>query len=70
MIMSPCKVRIPKNKLDTTTTKFASHACAVQCISLPVVVDKVGVVVLKFPIIALTEASNVPWKAALVTDDL
>ena len=33
----------------TTTTKFASRACAVHCISLPVVVDKVVVVVLKFP---------------------
>ena len=35
---------------DTTTTKFANHACAVHGISLPVVVDKVVVVVLKFPI--------------------
>ena len=35
---------------DTTTTKFANLACAVHCISLPVVVDKVVVVVLKFPI--------------------
>ena len=34
---------------ETTTTKFASRACAVHCISLPVVVDKVVVVVLKFP---------------------
>ena len=33
---------------ETTTTKFASRACAVHCISLPVVVDKVVVVVLKF----------------------
>ena len=31
---------------ETTTTKFASHACAVHCISLPVVVDKVVVLVL------------------------
>ena len=36
---------------DTTTTKFANRACAVHGISLPVVVDKVVVVVLKFPII-------------------
>ena len=35
---------------ETTTTKFASRACAVHCISLPVVVDKVVLVVLKFPI--------------------
>ena len=34
---------------DTTTTKFANRACAVHGISLPVVVDKVVVVVLKFP---------------------
>ena len=34
---------------ETTTTKFASRACAVHCPSLPVVVDKVVVVVLKFP---------------------
>ena len=34
---------------DTTTTKFTSRACAVHCNSLPVVVDKVVVVVLKFP---------------------
>ena len=34
---------------ETTTMKFASRACAVHCISLPVVVDKVVVVVLKFP---------------------
>ena len=34
---------------DTTTTKFANHACAVHGISLPVVIDKVVVVVLKFP---------------------
>ena len=31
---------------DTTTTKFANRACAVHGISLPVVVDKVVVVVL------------------------
>ena len=35
---------------ETTTTKFARRACAVHCISLPVVVDEVVVVVLKFPI--------------------
>ena len=35
---------------DTTTTKFANRACAAHGISLPVVVDKVVVVVLKFPI--------------------
>ena len=35
---------------DTTTTKFANRPCAVHGISLPVVVDKVVVVVLKFPI--------------------
>ena len=35
---------------DTTTTPFANRACAVHGISLPVVVDKVVVVVLKFPI--------------------
>ena len=34
---------------DTTTTKFTGRACAVHCNSLPVVVDKVVVVVLKFP---------------------
>ena len=34
---------------DSTTTKFANRACAVHGISLPVVVDKVVVVVLKFP---------------------
>ena len=34
---------------DTTTTKFVNRACAVHSISLPVVVDKVVVVVLKFP---------------------
>ena len=34
---------------DTTTTKFTSRACAVHCNSLPVVVDKAVVVVLKFP---------------------
>ena len=36
---------------DTTTTKFTSRACTVQCNSLPVVVDQAVVVVLKFPII-------------------
>ena len=35
---------------ETTTTKFTSRACAVHCISLPVVVNKVVVVILKFPI--------------------
>ena len=35
---------------DTTTTKFTGRACAVQCNSLPVVVDQAVVVVLKFPI--------------------
>ena len=34
---------------DPTTTKFVNRACAVHGISLPVVVDKVVVVVLKFP---------------------
>ena len=34
---------------DTTTTKFVNRACAVHGILLPVVVDKVVVVVLKFP---------------------
>ena len=32
-----------------TTTKFTGRACAVLCNSLPVVVDQVVVVVLKFP---------------------
>ena len=36
---------------DTTPTKFTGRACAVHGISLPVVVDKVVVVVLKFPIV-------------------
>ena len=36
---------------DTTTTKFVNRACAVHGISLPVVVDKVVVVILKFPIV-------------------
>ena len=35
---------------DTTTTKFTGRACAVHCNLLPVVVNKVVVVVLKFPI--------------------
>ena len=35
---------------NTTTTKFSGRACAVHRNSLPVVVDKVVVVVLKFPI--------------------
>ena len=39
---------------DTTTTKFTSRACAVHCNSLPVFVDKVVVVVLKFPIVCKT----------------
>ena len=39
---------LPKHH-DTTTTKFANRACAVHGISLPVVVDRVVVVVLKFP---------------------
>ena len=34
---------------EITTTKFASRVCAVHCISLPVIVDKIVVVVLKFP---------------------
>ena len=34
---------------DTTTTKFTGRPYAVHCQSLPVVVDKVVVVVLKFP---------------------
>ena len=34
---------------DTTTTKLTSRACAVHCNLLPVVVDKVVVVILKFP---------------------
>ena len=34
---------------DTTKTKFVNCACAVHGISLSVVVDKVVVVVLKFP---------------------
>ena len=34
---------------DTTTTKSTCRACAVHCNSHPVVVDKVIVVVLKFP---------------------
>ena len=36
---------------DTTTTKFAGRACTLHGISLPVVVDKVVVLVLEFPII-------------------
>ena len=34
---------------DTTKTKFTNRACAVHCNSLPVVVDKAVVVVVKFP---------------------
>ena len=34
---------------DTTMTKFTGRACAVNCNSLPIVVDKVVVVVRKFP---------------------
>ena len=34
---------------NTTTTKFTGRACAVLCNSLPVVIDQVVVVVLKFP---------------------
>ena len=34
---------------EITTTKFTGRACAVFRDSLPVVVDKVVVVVLKFP---------------------
>ena len=48
---------------DTTTTKFTSRACAVHCNSLPIVVDKAVVVVLKFP--------NRAWtveKSAVKTD--
>ena len=47
---------------ETTTTKFASRACAVHCISL-VVVDKVVVVVLKFPTVcsSTTAAINLPF---------
>ena len=36
---------------DSTTTKFVNCACAVHGISLPVVVNKAVVVVLKFPIV-------------------
>ena len=39
---------------DTTTTKFTSRACAVQCNLLPVVVDQAVVVVRKFPNILAT----------------
>lgn len=45
---------------ETTTTKFASRACAVHCISLPVVVDKVVVVVLKFPIMSENTTAGSP----------
>ena len=38
---------------ETTTTKFTGRACAGRCNLLPVVVDKVVVVVPKFPIIVL-----------------
>ena len=48
---------------DTTTTKFVNRACAVHGISLPVVVDKVIVVVLKFPIIELRDF--IPLKSSL-----
>ena len=44
---------------DTTTTKFANHACAVHGISLPVVVDKVVVVVLKFPNVMIRTTKTV-----------
>ena len=47
---------------DTTTTKFAGRTCAAHCKSLPVVVDKVDVVVLKFP--------NVLPPELQVSDDL
>ena len=40
---------------DTTTTEFTNRACAVHCNSLPVVVDKAVVVVLKFPNIRLSD---------------
>ena len=44
---------------DTTTTKFTSRACAVHCTSLPVVVDKAVVVVLKFPNIAFKRRTDI-----------
>ena len=44
---------------DTTTTKFANHACAMHGISLPVVVDKVVVVVLKFPNVMIRTTKTV-----------
>ena len=44
---------------DTTTTKFTGRACAVQCNSLPVVVDQAVVVVLKFPIVSKGVTSQV-----------
>ena len=44
---------------DTTTTKFVNRACAVHGISLPVVVDKVVVVVLKFPNVTIRTTKTV-----------
>ena len=52
---------------DTTTTKFVNRACAVHSISLPVVVDKVVVVVLKFPIVFNEEIALTQQKWAEVT---
>ena len=52
---------------DTTTTKFANRACVVHGISLPVVVDRVVVVVLKFPIIN-KQTSKHPMIVNLVRD--
>ena len=52
-----------------SSTRLASRACAVHYISLPVVVDKVVVVVLKFPIIASVTAKqnvDINFKLCLV----
>ena len=56
---------------DTTTTKFVNRASAMHGISLPVVVDKVVVVVLKFPIVTYLQNRTVfiislPIKTAMV----
>ena len=51
--------------VDETTTKFTSRACAVHCNSLPVVVDKAVVVVLKFP--NVTTSTPAAVKTSLLT---
>ena len=44
---------------DTTTTTFTGRVCAVHCNSLSVVVKKVVVVVLRFPIVIVKQLSIV-----------